>query len=289
MLLPDNLSGVDLICWLKPGATNPSALRELHRRGATIFDLNGLHAKAYWSTAGGLLGSANLSGLGFQDDGHFEAMVECSPDLFVALEANFSHASRVTSARLLDFEKEHTDFVSRNGGTEFFPEGTLRKKRSFKDWMETPFRTPWRIHVYDEVYDDIGIASKERLAQFGTAAANSWITAVPAMVEERGWVLSIGAKNPASSMQWLHVDFCCSLSEQDPGWEPGTIECIQVFPDDHYVSPFKMEKAIAVAISAALKQLGVKDSDTAADFGSVPTQELLDIVSRNLERKQRLR
>jgi phosphatidylserine/phosphatidylglycerophosphate/cardiolipin synthase-like enzyme len=53
--------GLKIICCPEPGATSPSSVRSLIRRGAEILFSDDLHAKVYWSEGGCVVTSANIS------------------------------------------------------------------------------------------------------------------------------------------------------------------------------------------------------------------------------------
>jgi hypothetical protein len=54
--------GMEITCWLQPGATSAEALERLAKRGAKLFHAPDLHMKVYWSSIRGcVIGSANAS------------------------------------------------------------------------------------------------------------------------------------------------------------------------------------------------------------------------------------
>lgn len=61
--------GMRIICDLWSGCCNPDAIRELHRAGAHIKNLPGLHAKIYLGDDRAIVASANWSSNGFGDSG----------------------------------------------------------------------------------------------------------------------------------------------------------------------------------------------------------------------------
>jgi hypothetical protein len=77
--LPDP-NGLELVCWLQPGATDALTLGRLKKRGAILFKSKKLHMKVYWSSRKGcVVCSANASGNALGGGGLIEAGVRLPP------------------------------------------------------------------------------------------------------------------------------------------------------------------------------------------------------------------
>src|SRR5450759_2237482 len=136
--LPADLSDFEVICWLKPGCTDPDALRVLRRDGALLFSAERLHAKIYWSATGVVVTRANLSanGLGAGEQ-HETGVLLPASGFDVQRLVRQVQPQPITSKVLLRYEVAHRAFVARNEGRAVFePRKTSRRRqRSFVDWQ----------------------------------------------------------------------------------------------------------------------------------------------------------
>jgi hypothetical protein len=69
-----------LYCWPKAGSTIPAGIEALLNMGVDVHFVDNLHAKVFWSSgAGAVIGSANLSANGMDDNRLIEAAVQVPP------------------------------------------------------------------------------------------------------------------------------------------------------------------------------------------------------------------
>jgi hypothetical protein len=159
-MLPADLTGVDVLCWDKPGATQPQGVAALIGAGAQVWFLTGLHAKIYWhAQAGVIMGSSNLSNPGLCDSSQIEACVELvDVDGVIEGQLNEWRGRAVacgTDAFNLRFQKlidRDIELRQRLVGLPWLkmpgmtsqPKST---KRTFAQWLalDPGFRQPWQL------------------------------------------------------------------------------------------------------------------------------------------------
>jgi len=270
--LPADLHGTTIVCWLKPGCTDPTTLRRLRARGAALFEANGLHAKVYWSSSGAVVTSANLSGNGLGDGGFTEAGVLVPRGVFQPKHLlRNTQMSEVTSARLIQYERTHRAFIARNSGTTVFDDEVpsegrrpmrrpVRRAPDFLEWFDSFGRTPWDWLCYSEIYTQLGSKSRERLSERGARSANDFVTGRPGDFRPKRWILAIDLKAGRNDMCWLYPDCVSKLSSADQGYTKGVDhEAVQVNPaSSYYPPPFELNGSTKKAIRTAVKDFGVR-------------------------------
>lgn len=295
--LPEDLIGTSVACWLRPGATDPYAIRELKRRGATLFSVDGLHAKAYWSDVGALIGSANLSGHALANDGLREAVVELAPAVFDGPAFLLSLKGRpISAARLIEFEKQHRLYLSRNDGVGFTdaapagagkrlkPGSRTRRRVSFGNWRASFGRTPWRLLVYDEVYSKVGAATRRGLLERRRSSAHDFVSVTRGWYPTRSWILSVDMKPARYGFDWFYPEMATTLTRRDQGWAPGaSVELVQLSPcRAHGRPPFELDAATKKAIRLALVDIGVRRQADLLRGMVDPSRDLLAAIQKHL-------
>jgi hypothetical protein len=284
--LPQDLSSVDVTCWLKPGGTDPNALRLMASRGARLSEVEDLHMKAYWSAAGGLVGSANLTTNGFLEDGLHEVLVECPAGTLDALTANLALIP-ISEDRLRQFEKEHVRYLAKNDGHSFFSDGqSNREVNTFEEWRNSFARTPWRIHLFTETYKNISAASREKLGALRSPKAELFFADDTEEFSADAWVLLVDAtlkKDSSWGMRWMYTHFRSELRVGDDGREFGGIEWVQAFPSSFYgAEPFELSEGTKRAIRRALDEHGKLAPASDVDTREEPTGSLIETICRYL-------
>jgi len=152
-----NPNGMKLICWPKPGSTNPYELNRLKNKGVELLFCDNLHMKIYHSEKHGtVLGSANLStnAIGNGRLMLLEAGVYLKPAEFdlkkVLNQLNHRKPLKRDWNDLYDGFNRNMTFVKTNES---------QKTNSFVEWLSLPIQHKLKIAIYNE----LGDLSKEEL------------------------------------------------------------------------------------------------------------------------------
>lgn len=154
--LPDDPSGIQLICWDKAGSTNPDSLRALRKKNVEIFFSDRLHMKLYWSQGrGAIIGSANLSNNGLSPTGLQELGVFLKTPDDEQLESLINSIKKVPvdHDNLRNLDRRTAIYRANNRGNDEFPSISKEKRTkpiTFKDWYHSKDRKEWKLFVYDE-------------------------------------------------------------------------------------------------------------------------------------------
>lgn len=159
-MLPADLTGVDILCWDKPGATQPQGVEALITAGARVWFLTGLHAKIYWHEQGGvIMGSSNLSNPGLCDGSQIEACVAvCDVDGAVRRQLISWRDQAVPcgtdafNSRFQTLIKRDIELRQRLIGLRWLeisrvPRQPKSPKRTFAQWLaqDPDFRQQWQL------------------------------------------------------------------------------------------------------------------------------------------------
>jgi len=290
--LPRDLRDFELICWLKPGCTSPDALRRIKRDGATIRAANNLHAKVYWSSAGVVVTSANLSTPGLLDGGHHEVGVVLARDAFDIQRLRAAARSEaLTSHMLLEFERAHREYIERNEGNDVFHSRRSRspRERSFIQWFRLgPDRPTWKWAPFDELYEELGVQNQNDLRKHGLSEAENFITVPDKYCERLDWLLCIDLRKKKGSLGWLCPNVVSKLTRHDEGWSPATpLEAVQYHKLGRRYgrTPFDITPTFEQQARRALMQRGVRtERDWWDKFANQSTlNKLLRDIAESME------
>lgn len=151
--LPVDLKGIKLYCWPKPGSTNPSSIEALLNLDVDVHFVDDLHAKVFWGSSGGaVIGSANLSENGMQDDRLIEAAVQLpagDPSIVEFLASVHARAVGCTDKEFKKrLDKLHIEDVQdrqRNGASFGMSRRTTIAVRTFGDWCKSKMPERWQL------------------------------------------------------------------------------------------------------------------------------------------------
>jgi hypothetical protein len=134
-----NPKGIQLYCWLKVPGTNPNGLRSLLCKRVTLFSVDNLHIKLYWSRRrGAVLGSANLSENALENGVQFELAVYLPPKTInvESLIAQFDLESikSIDDPEIDRFEKKYNLYHLRNKGEDLRYSRRKPQMRGFLEW-----------------------------------------------------------------------------------------------------------------------------------------------------------
>ena len=144
--LPEDISGLEVVCWPKAGATHPDGIRQLLGiEGVSVSFCDNLHQKIYWREGTGLIvGSANLSENGLGDGGLHEFAVYCADRSF-DIDRVLNELSRkpVSESELSKLTCDHWKLICRTKRQS--GEGIY-----FTDYLGTGDTNAWKIVTASE-------------------------------------------------------------------------------------------------------------------------------------------
>jgi hypothetical protein len=164
--LPIDCAGIEVLCWDKPGATQPQGIDAL---------IEELHAKIYWSEgAGAVIGSSNLSANGLGDNGLLEAGVRVTDndgDIVLFLTSLFkraaTHGTDEFNERLAILRIRDTELRQRLADLPWHGASAVRTKRTrtFGGWlaMPAPQRQLWQLGYWTTPKHKLGEKTRQAL------------------------------------------------------------------------------------------------------------------------------
>jgi hypothetical protein len=198
--LPPELKGIKLYCWPKPGSTNPASIEALLNMDVDVHFVDNLHAKVFWGAAGGaVIGSANLSENGMDDNRLIEAAVQLPPGDPTIVEFLTSiHARAVSSKDRLfktQLERLHiadVQYLQRNpmprkaaGGK---PEAAMR---TFGDWCKSKMPERWQLGWWEETANPPRDATAEFSSRYPGQQYKTWLPGVKGELIDRVATLDV--------------------------------------------------------------------------------------------------
>jgi hypothetical protein len=273
--------GVEVICWPKGGATNPDAVRALMQAGAKVFFSDNLHMKLYWSPAGCIIGSANLSANALGNGSLKEIGVLLSgEDVDIDSVLRSVTPRRVTRDALHKLDQEHAIYTARNPAKGKGPKKP--KGLTFGDWMQSPYPKTWKLGWWDQEAAGSRVAKAQSKSQYGVPDPKDFIGARKGQFAEGDWALSfrLGDKG-AGQCRWMRVDFAIRVPQNDPAYNSNwPYEAVQVFPLKRYgLPPFRLDKAFQKAFGKAIASCG---STAIRRIRSLrPSEKLLGLIRRH--------
>lgn len=195
--------GIELICWPKPGSTNPNTIRELMRRGVDVSFAPKMHIKLYWtSDKGAVITSANLSSSALGSGGQIELGAFLQPGQ-VNIDKVLSHieAKPVSAKTLLNLEQAHHEYIKHNPGEPV----RISRTRSFNDWFESKPREQWKFCVWDVVNIRLSSTAKNLLTEeFGSISCCSWMGVDDGDFSDNDWILHLReTPNRLGGVSWM--------------------------------------------------------------------------------------
>jgi hypothetical protein len=211
--------GLEVYCWPNPVATNPDGVRALLNAGATVYFVDKLHMKVYWSSKHGyLIGSPNLSANALDETIQGLREIGCYGNESTRFDVDavirrFKNAQRVDSAVLAAFERKYKPaLVSSDHRTKG---GRKAKLPSFSAYLKFANPKPFRLIGWGERVRvsraSLIAASEEYAEQTGreVKATPSIIAdsiSVPLNAQPKKWILGfrVLSTGKLGSLAWVY-------------------------------------------------------------------------------------
>jgi hypothetical protein len=262
--------GLELICWPKPGSTNPNTIRELVQRGVNVFFAPQMHIKLYWtSDKGSVITSANLSSNALGSGGQLELGAYLQPGQ-VNIEKVLSHieAKPVSATALRNLEQAHHEYIKRNPQERI----STSRTRSFNRWFESKPREPWKFSVWDVANIQLSSRAKSLLIdEFGSSSCHEWMSADRGDFSDNDWGLCL-RKTPKrlgkASWMFAHHVVPVPRAERKKRNEGFPVQVLQVSALKQYEKPpFSLaDRKIQQAIRKAYREVQPTDGKPGAAF-----------------------
>lgn len=168
--LPDQVAGLNVVCWPKAGATNPDGVRRLLSAGVHVYFCNRLHTKLYWAKDRGVIvGSANLSQNALSNSGQHEFAVYLEDKSFdvASVLARLSY-NKVTESSLGALDQAYVAAKYKDPDSD----EASRKPLSFLDSRNVPFPKKWKLAIWSVRRTDNEPIKEEVFAETG---ASRWV------------------------------------------------------------------------------------------------------------------
>jgi hypothetical protein len=275
--LPDP-KGLEIVCWLQPGATYALTLARLRKRGAKIFKSVRLHMKVYWSSRRGcVICSANASSFALGRHGNKEAGVWFPPNV-VDIERLLAYA-RPKPIRANDLK----DLARKEAGPRG-PKPPLEPQPpppDFLEWLDLPARPDWKLGWWSETGDFPKIAVEAAKKSYGVKEPAMSLDVRQRQADESDWLLQ--SKLPlGTSLEWQYVDFIIKGRPSDEEFDPDyPFHAVQANPSSRYSEPpFKLNGAFRSAFKKAIKSYGAERIESTESLR--PPKRLLKLIARNM-------
>lgn len=275
-----NPKGIELVCWLKAGGTNPEAIRKLIKNGVKVYFAEALHMKVYWTEdCGVVISSANLStnALG---SGNLREIGVLLPSAHFDIKKVIQRIKpkKVTKKELDQLETAHRAYYKIN---KYRRVKTVAS--SFEEWMEEPLRSEWRIGYVEEGEGITSLATKKILkAQYAISDFETFIGCPSNTYQENDWVLNFNLKKEIpTNIGWLYVDFVAKIQKSDKVYDPKySCQAVQVWSINRYPAPpFKIDARFKRALTIALQKFGVEKFKNTDPYK--PSKILIELISKN--------
>ncbi|MGB8645353.1 MAG: hypothetical protein WCF84_08950 [Anaerolineae bacterium] len=266
--------GIDLICWPKPGSTNPNALSNLKKLGVNIFFADQLHMKVYWTEEGSVITSANLSTEALGASGQKEMGVLLPPGAIdIDKICNSIDTRPYTSSELRKLNREHNEYMRKN---------PFRKRpfkmRSFNDWLSVQTEFPWKMAYWEPARVRLAPKSKQVLEQeHGTANCYDVMSWSKGDFSNGDWLLCFtGETSTIKTFSWMFAQHVIRVRRTDDGPD----QVIQVWPLRTYDQPpFKIDAAFTKAFKSTVKEIG--GVDQIAEIPVKPSSRLIRLITKH--------
>jgi len=274
--------GLEIICWLRPGATDAVALTNLEERGARLFKARRLHAKVYWSSRRGcVITSANASASALARGGLTEVGVWLPPG---AVDIQ----QMIDKAGPKPIRRKDLLLLAKAPRPAFSPEreleGNAPRGFSFSRWMEDREKYPetvkWKIGWWNDKTAEASAISK-RMAKmmFAVPEPHDVLYVKEGQVDEREWLLTF--RHPAvTNLAWMWVDFPVTVPPTDETYDPDyPVQAVQVLPPSLLSQPpFLLDRAFKAAFRKVIARPEYQEWIDRDDTLEVPSKLLEDLI-----------
>ena len=267
--------GLEIVCWLQPGSSDPQTIERLIRRGAKVYKSERMHMKVYWSSRRGcVICSANASGNALGGGIQKEAGVLLPPNT-------------VDIQRLWDYVKPklirpvHLKRLTLEGNRtpSHYLNLTKEQPADFLEWRTFCSPTGWKLGSWDVVSDFAREAVTIAKQMYGKYPSD-YLFVKQGELKENDWVLTIKVPS-VTRIGWMKTDFIIPVPPEDDTFDRDyPFQAVQAFPPTHYRPPFKLDAAFRKALKKAIKAFGIEELD--ALRCRPPPKSLLDIIAKNM-------
>lgn len=270
--------GLEIVCWLQPGATDPLALERLSIKGSKIYKSERLHMKVYWSSRRGcVICSANVSQNALGNSPQKEAGVRLPPG-FVDIDKLWELAAPE--------QIKSSDLKKLTCAAELYPKvrypASSKNAPDFLEWMTLSARRDWKLGWWEEESDFSNEAIEEAKRRYNEEPCN-FINVRARQVKRNEWLLLFNVKD-GTKIEWLYVDYIVDLSSSiGDGFGQGyPLQAVQVYKSKSYPRPpFSINKSFSTAFRQALKEYGGAQIQKARTLE--PKQEFLDLIAKKMQ------
>lgn len=273
-----NPTGVDLVCWLKEGGTNPNELRNLMKRGVKVYHSDSVHMKVYWGeNYGAIITSANLStnALGSGNLKEIGILLK-QKELDIDNLWKSINPITITGQDLYLLDNLHKEYSKRN------PYDRKNEKRNtFLDWYESPYPVKWKL-AWTEGETDLAQVAKEKAVQeYNVKNPHNWLGYDKENYVPNDWILTFSLKRTPKEIKWMWPDFIVQIPISDKVGD--RYQAIQLYPNTKYPQPpFAVSKKdFKKAFSEACKEFGIKKIKGIID--TTPPDKLIKLIKKHYE------
>jgi hypothetical protein len=274
-LLPDP-KGLEIICWLKPGSSDPVTIERLIKRGAKVYKSESMHMKVYWSSRRGcVIGSANASGNALGGGIQKEAGVWLPPNI-VDIQILWDYAKpkliKPVDLKRLTLEGERPP--------PFYPDIIREPPPNFLQWRTSSSPRDWKLGSWDVESDFAKEAVAKARQTYGVKHPSDYLCVKQGELKDTDWVLSFKVPS-VTRIGWMKVDFVIPVSSSDECYDKEyPFQAVQVHPAELYRPPFKVDQPFRNAFKNAIKAFGIEKIDVSRC--RPPPKPLLDLIARNM-------
>lgn len=273
-----NPQNLEIVCWLKPGATDPITLGRLRERGAKLYKSDRLHMKVYWSKQRGcVITSANASGAALGNTSQKEVGVLLGPGV-VRMERLWSYAQpkEMTLKHLQQLARQ-TNQLKRawssppNGAPDFL---------EWKDLGIDEWKLGWWTEDAGAAETSISIAK----ARYGVQYLQDYLTLRDGQLVPHEWALSFRLPE-VTNIRWLFVDFVAKVDKGDTSaFDPeNPFQAVQAnLLKDCPRPPFKIDQRFKKALKRAINVYGPDKIEKNSSLN--PPKKLVDLIAATMAR-----
>lgn len=270
-----NPSGVDLVCWLKAGGTNPNELRNLIKKGVKIYHSDSVHMKVYWGeNYGAIITSANLStnALGSGNLKEIGILLK-QKELDIDYLWKSINPIAVTGQDLYLLDDLHKEYSKRN------PHIKNGERKTFVDWYESPYPEKWKLAWTEGETDLAQVAKEKAIQEYNVKEPHFWLGYDQENYALNDWILTFSLKRTPKDIKWMWPDFIVQVPKADK--VDNCFQVIQLYTNTKYPQPpFDVSKKnFKKAFSEACKEYGIKKIKKMTD--TTPPDELIKLINKH--------
>jgi hypothetical protein len=275
--LPDP-ADLEIVCWLKPGSTDPLTLSRLQSREAKLFKSDRLHMKVYWSNRNGcVICSANASGSALGATSQKEAGVFLPAGIVdIGRLWKFAKPKAIKSDDLQSLERETAKLPRSSIG---FPQDDVP---DFIEWQRERIGS-WKLGWWTETAVTARIAKYVAKDRYNINSPHDFLNVTKGQLRVGDWALTFRLHN-FQNMGWLHVEFVARIDRDDEAaFDEGyPFQAVQAnLPKDCPRPPFKLDSRFRRAFRSAAKEYGLEKIERVESLK--PPEQLIELVSRHMK------